>query len=115
MKTFPIIPLTLLVIFAIGCSPNIDETEKTISLFNGKNLDGWEIQNNGQFSVSDGVLKINQGTGWLRSSDTFGDFLLTMNFAFSKKELTAAYLSEPAQQVKMTIMVGPIMVTKCSA
>jgi len=80
-----IIQLTLLVIFAIGCSPNIDETEKTISLFNGKNLDGWEIQNNGQFSVSDGVLKINQGTGWLRSSDTFGDFLLTMEFRFLEK------------------------------
>ena len=51
-------------------------------LFNGRNLDGWEIVNDGQFSVEDGVLKVNRGTGWLRSADTFGDFVLTMEFRF---------------------------------
>jgi len=53
-----------------------------IELFNGNNLDGWEIVNDGQFSVEDGVLKINRGTGWLRSTDTFSDFVLTMEFRF---------------------------------
>lgn len=53
-----------------------------IELFNGHNLDGWDIVNDGTFSVEDGVLKINRGTGWLRSSDTFGDFILTMEFRF---------------------------------
>ena len=52
------------------------------ALFNGRNLDGWEIVNDGQFSVEDGVLKVNRGTGWLRSADTFGDFVLTMEFRF---------------------------------
>ncbi len=55
-------------------------------LFNGRNLDGWEIVNDGQFSVEDGVLKVNRGTGWLRSNDTFGDFVLTMEFRFLEKE-----------------------------
>ena len=27
-----------------------------VSLFNGKNLDGWIIENNAQFSVRDGLL-----------------------------------------------------------
>jgi len=57
-------------------------TAEEIALFNGTNLDGWEIINNGQFSVEGGVLKINRGTGWLRSNDTFADFVLTMEFRF---------------------------------
>ena len=57
-----------------------------IQVFNGENLDGWDIVNDGQFSVEDGVLKINRGTGWLRSSDTFGDFILTMEFRFLEEE-----------------------------
>ena len=53
-----------------------------IQLFNGENLDGWENVNDGQFSVEDGALKVNRGSGWLRSNDTFGDFVLTMEFRF---------------------------------
>ena len=54
----------------------------TTALFNGRNLDGWDIVNDGQFSVGDGVLTVNRGTGWLRSDATFGDFVLTMEFRF---------------------------------
>ena len=57
-----------------------------IQLFNGQDLEGWEIVNNGQFSVEGGVLKIDRGTGWLRSSETFGDFVLTMEFRFLEEE-----------------------------
>ena len=68
---------------------NTDEAStatSAIQLFNGQNLDGWDIVNDGQFSVQDGVLKINRGTGWLRSSETFGDFVLTMEFRFLEEE-----------------------------
>lgn len=53
-----------------------------VQLFNGQNLDGWEIVNDGQFSVEDGAIRVNRGTGWLRSVDTFGDFTMTMEFRF---------------------------------
>ena len=53
-----------------------------IQLFNGENLDGWEVVNDGLFSVEDGNIRVNRGTGWLRSADTFGDFVLTMEFRF---------------------------------
>ena len=53
-----------------------------IHLFNGENLDGWEIASDGQFSVEEGAIRVNRGTGWLRSVETFGDFVLTMEFRF---------------------------------
>ncbi len=65
-------------LFLGGCS----DAGKVVSLFDGESLDGWEIQNGGKFSVVDGVIHIDQGTGWLRSVDTFADFTLTMEFRF---------------------------------
>ena len=55
---------------------------KAIALFNGKNLDHWVIENDGRFSVRDGVLCVDRGTGWLRSEETFGDFTLIVEFRF---------------------------------
>jgi hypothetical protein len=78
MKLYSSLIVSLFLTFFLGCS----KPGNTISLFNGKNLDGWEIQNNGKFFVEDGLLKINKGTGWLRSNETYGDFILTMEFRF---------------------------------
>ena len=74
---FPAFALLL----ALGCSLQ-GKAQNTIALFNGQNLDGWVIENNGQFSVADGVIKLDKGVGWLRSSRTFADFTLTMEFRF---------------------------------
>ena len=66
---------------------NGDETHPGyVSLFNGKNLDGWVIENNGQFSVQNGLLVVNKGTGWLRSEEEYGDFVFKMDFRFLEKE-----------------------------
>lgn len=86
MKLFPYLAASMSLYLLFGCSPASEVGSNTRSLFNGENLDGWEIQNGGQFSVSDGVLKVNKGTGWLRSADTFDDFILTMEFRFLEKE-----------------------------
>ena len=80
--------------FAIGIAviaagvagPNIangdDKEPGYVSLFNGKNLDGWVIENNAQFSVRDGLLAVNRGTGWLRSQKDYADFVFKMDFRF---------------------------------
>ena len=47
-----------------------------ISLFNGKDLTGWQVVNDGVFSVTNGTLHIERGMGWLRSEKEFGDFVL---------------------------------------
>lgn len=71
--------IILAALFLAGCSQNASDTK---SLFDGNSLAGWSIQNNGQFSVKDGAIFIDQGTGWLRSDATYGDFSLYMEFRF---------------------------------
>lgn len=56
-----------------------------VSLFNGKDLSGWHIMNNGQFSVKDGVIFVNKGGGWLRSEKQYRDFELRIEFRFLNK------------------------------
>ena len=83
MKNYFLFILLPISVLSSGCGLM---KSNTISLFNGNNLDGWEIQNDGQFSVEDGVLKINGGTGWLRSNQVFSDFTLTLEFRFLEAE-----------------------------
>jgi hypothetical protein len=54
-------------------------------LFNGKNLDGWEIMNKGKFEAKDGVIYLNKGGGWLRTEKQYKDFDLRMDFRFMNK------------------------------
>jgi len=68
-----------------GCAKTNDPP-KSMSLFNGLDLDNWVIENDGQFSVEDGVIKVDRGTGWLRSADVFSDFTLLMEFRFQEAE-----------------------------
>ena len=74
------------------------QCQKT-DLFNGKNLDGWVIENGGQFSVKKGVLKVNKGTGWLRSEKKYSDFKMTMEFRFMEKDANSGiYVRIPSNK-----------------
>ena len=53
-----------------------------IALLGEENLEGWTIENGGDFSVQDGRLVVNRGTGWLRSNREYGDFVLQVHFRF---------------------------------
>ena len=56
------------------------------SLFNGVDLAGWVVENGGKFSVRNGLLFVDRGTGWLRSAREFGDALFQLEFRFLEKE-----------------------------
>jgi hypothetical protein len=77
--------LKLLICFIFIHQISYSQTTE-INLFDGKSLDGWVIENNGQFSVENGVLKLNKGTGWLRSEETYKNFKLYIKFRFLEKE-----------------------------
>lgn len=59
-----------------------------ISLFDGKTLAGWVLENtsNEKIVVKDGVIRIEQGSGWLRSNREFKDFILKLEFRFLNDE-----------------------------
>ncbi|MCM2680712.1 3-keto-disaccharide hydrolase [Echinimonas agarilytica] len=69
-----------------GCqSTNAILENQPIELFNGSDLTNWTIESNGKFHVSNGVIKLNRGTGWLRSNDKFSDYVLTIEFRFMEE------------------------------
>jgi hypothetical protein len=58
--------------------------EGFVSLFDGKTLDGWHLMNGAKFVAEDGVIKLNDGLGWLRSDKEYSDFVLRLEFRFMK-------------------------------
>ena len=58
--------------------------EGFVSLFDGKTLDGWHLMNGAKFVVEDGVIKHNEGNGWLRSDKEYADYILRLEFRFLK-------------------------------
>ncbi len=56
--------------------------EGFVSLFDGKTLDGWHLMNGAKFVVEDGVIKHNEGRGWLRSDKEYADFIVRLEFRF---------------------------------
>ncbi len=48
----------------------------TMSLFDGKSLHGWTVENDCEVAVEDGLLVLKAGNGWLRSDHTYANFKL---------------------------------------
>jgi hypothetical protein len=69
----------------LSLAPVVAAAEPTI-LFNGKSLDGW-VDGNGkptQWVIEDGALARVPKTGYIWHKDTYGDFLLELEFKVSK-------------------------------
>lgn len=49
-----------------------------IELFDGESLLGWAVENEGVFEVEDGVIRLVDGFGWLRSEQRYRDFILEL-------------------------------------
>lgn len=75
----------LALVLACATQAGGGKEEGFISLFNGKDLTGWQVMNNGKFSVKDGVIFLDKGSGWLRSDKEYQDFELRMEFRFVSK------------------------------
>ncbi|MCF7708296.1 MAG: DUF1080 domain-containing protein [Verrucomicrobia bacterium] len=50
------------------------------ALFNGKDLNGWEVVNDARFEADDGCLRLVDGMGWLRTKEKFRDFELQLEW-----------------------------------
>ena len=84
--TRSILALAVGLVLATGAGAGDAKVEEGfVSLFNGKDLSGWVIENKGKFSVKDGVIFLDRGAGWLRSEKQYQDFELRLDFRFVSK------------------------------
>ena len=68
-----------------NCSVTADKDEEGfVHLFDGKTLNGWHLMNDAKFIAEEGVIKLNGGSGWLRSDKQYSDFILRLEFRFMK-------------------------------
>lgn len=90
--------LTPLLIFALVSHAIADEKDGDgfVSLFNGKNLDGWTVmgKNKEGFYVKDGVLRSDGATGgdWLRSEKHYGNYILKVDWRISKEGNSGVFI-----------------------
>ena len=77
MRKYLILVLGLLI-------SSVGFAQKKVSLFNGKNLDGWEVYGTEKWYVEDGLLVSESGPdkeyGYLGTEEEFKDFELTLEF-----------------------------------
>jgi hypothetical protein len=76
-----IVIVCLLVVVPV---PSAQAPDGFVPLFNGRNLDGWVVENStaNNFTVADGVLRVEGPQGWLRSERQYGDFSLRVEVRF---------------------------------
>lgn len=77
MKTCPraarLASVLIVAALAIPVALRADETAPR-SLFDGRSLDGWVVENGCEADVVDGCLRLKAGDGWLRSHHKYRDF-----------------------------------------
>jgi hypothetical protein len=74
--------------------------EGFVSLFDGKTLSGWHLMNGAKFVVEDGVIKHNEGRGWLRSDKEYADFIVRLEFRFMKPKQDGGVFLRSVKQGK---------------
>ncbi len=79
MKHLKLIVVLLLLAFNFGCKSGLES-----QLFNGKNLDGWEVYGTEKWYVEDGLLVAESGPdgeyGYLATTKNYKNFELTVDF-----------------------------------
>ncbi|WP_424001654.1 3-keto-disaccharide hydrolase [Maribacter sp. IgM3_T14_3] len=65
---------------------------KTVKLFNGKNLSGWEMKTGNQWAVLDGILTSAKPGVNLISEEKFNDFKLHAEFRYPEGSNSGMYL-----------------------
>ena len=76
-----------LVVCACASAAGGDGSGGFVSLFNGKNLDGWVVAGNPEgFTVVDGRLHSEGGRGgqWIHTTERYGNFVLRMEWMLSQ-------------------------------
>ena len=86
MKPFLIRSMACFVVSAGLCvSSFAAEPGHAYSLFDGKTLHGWTVENGCEITVEDGAILLKGGDGWLRSNHQYADFKLHLEWKALKE------------------------------
>lgn len=73
--------LSLIFLVALGAARMFaGEALEARPLFNGTNLAGWLPMHGGKFYVTNGVIRAEGGKGWLRTAESFTNFVLEVEW-----------------------------------
>ncbi|MFD2585611.1 DUF1080 domain-containing protein [Croceitalea marina] len=99
MKNLLFISIIFISNFSLG-------QEKTLSLFNGENLDGWIVHGTEKWYVSDGHLICESGPdqayGYLSTKETYDDFELTLDFKQEADGNSGVFIRSTFEGTKVT-------------
>jgi hypothetical protein len=82
-----------------------DKDDGFVTLFNGKNLDGWVVKGKAEgWQVKDGILRSEGGKGgdWVRSAKEYGDFILKVDWKVAKNGNSGVFVRVPDQGAPWT-------------
>jgi hypothetical protein len=83
MKRFSVITMGLLVIAltVFGCATQPGQTEAGwVTLFDGTNLNSWNLLGNANWRLQDGLAQAELGSGFLVSKNSYKDFQIRAEF-----------------------------------
>ena len=77
-------PILICCLATVQSAASAFAEEGFTDLFNGENLDGWHIMNDGKFSAVGGAIILDGGRGWLRSDQQYANFILKLEVRWMK-------------------------------
>lgn len=86
-------------------SPLLAHADDFIPLFNGKDLEGWQMKNarptdQDKWTFKDGVLIGQAGSGWIGTKKMYGDFVLKVEWKVPKNGNSGVFLRVPDVESK---------------
>ena len=70
--------LVVTLVIPSACQPA--QGREGTTLFDGSSLDGWTVLGDANWELADGAVSANDGSGFLVSEESYGDFELTLEF-----------------------------------
>jgi hypothetical protein len=83
MRSTVTLALGLSVVGFAWVQPSYDASAQAggwTTLFDGSSLKGWNVVGNANWEVADGAIQASQGTGFLVTPASYGDFQITLEF-----------------------------------
>jgi TonB family protein len=71
--------------FLAASPPTLDARQP---IFNGSSLAGWSVENT-EAGVRDGVIRVKNGNGWVRTVDVYANFVMSLDVRVTDEDATA--------------------------